>query len=75
MDMNIKRQIFDFVNGSLYALDGKIQKVNKDIFLSSPSNIEIEGLNTTRKGSISCKYMIINKKDLFTFLMKKLKSI
>ncbi|MFB0971405.1 MAG: cell division protein SepF [Tissierellia bacterium] len=44
LDMNIKRQIFDFVNGSLYALDGKIQKVNKDIFILAPSNIEIEGL-------------------------------
>ena len=44
LDMNVKRQIFDFVNGSLYALDGKIQKVNKDIFILAPSNIEIEGL-------------------------------
>lgn len=44
LDMNIKRQIFDFVNGSLYALDGKIQKVNRDIFILAPSNIEIEGL-------------------------------
>lgn len=44
LDMAIKRQIFDFVNGSLYALDGKIQKVNRDIFILAPSNIEIEGL-------------------------------
>lgn len=44
LDMTVKRQIFDFVNGSLYALDGRIQKVNKDIFILAPSNIEIEGL-------------------------------
>lgn len=44
LDINVKRQIFDFVNGSLYAIDGRIQKVNKDIFILAPSNIEIEGL-------------------------------
>lgn len=44
LDINIKRQIFDFVNGSLYALDGRIQKVNRDIFILAPSNIEIDGL-------------------------------
>ncbi len=44
LELNVKRQIFDFVNGSLYAIDGKIQKVNKDIFILAPSNIEIEGL-------------------------------
>ncbi|WP_054251705.1 cell division protein SepF [Neofamilia massiliensis] len=44
LDINVKRQIFDFVNGALYALDGKIQKVNRDIFILAPSNIEIDGL-------------------------------
>lgn len=44
LDQDIKRNVFDFVNGSLYSLDGKIQKVNKDIFILAPSNVEIEGL-------------------------------
>lgn len=44
LNPEIKRNIFDFVNGALYALDGKIQRVNKDIFILAPSNIEIEGL-------------------------------
>lgn len=44
LNKETKRQIFDFVNGALYALDGKIQKVNRDIFILAPSNIEIEGL-------------------------------
>ncbi len=44
LDMDVKRQIFDFVNGALYAIDGKIQKVNKDIFILAPSNIELDGL-------------------------------
>lgn len=49
LDMSVKRQIFDFVNGALYALDGKIQKVNKDIFILAPSNVEIEGLKEELK--------------------------
>ncbi len=44
LDMNVKRQIFDFVSGGLYAVEGKMQKVNKDIFILAPSNVEIDGL-------------------------------
>ena len=44
LDQNLKRQIFDFVNGSLYALECKIQKINKDIFILAPDNVEIDGL-------------------------------
>lgn len=44
LDPDLKRNIFDFVNGALYALDGKIQRVNADIFILAPSNIAIEGL-------------------------------
>ncbi len=49
LDMSVKRQIFDFVNGALYSLDGKIQKVNKDIFILAPSNVEIDGLREELK--------------------------
>lgn len=49
LDMSVKRQIFDFVNGALYALDGRIQKVNKDIFILAPANVEIEGLKEELK--------------------------
>lgn len=38
-----KRQIFDFISGAIYALDGKIQKVTADIFVIAPKNIEIDG--------------------------------
>ena len=44
LDPDVKRNIFDFVNGALYALDGKIQRVNNDIFILAPSNVAIEGL-------------------------------
>ncbi|HLR21346.1 MAG TPA: cell division protein SepF [Tissierellaceae bacterium] len=44
LDTELKRQIFDFINGALYSIEGKIQKVTKDIFILAPNNIEIDGL-------------------------------
>ncbi|NLL82226.1 MAG: cell division protein SepF [Tissierellia bacterium] len=49
LDAGIKKQIFDFINGGLYAIEGKIQKVNKDIFILAPSNVEIDGLKDELK--------------------------
>ncbi|MBC8590439.1 cell division protein SepF [Wansuia hejianensis] len=49
LDSNLKRQIFDFMNGALYAMEGKIQKVTKDIFILAPSNVEIDGLKDELK--------------------------
>lgn len=49
LDLVIKRQIFDFINGGLYAMEGKIQKVTKDIFILAPLNIEIDGLKDELK--------------------------
>lgn len=43
LDKDIKRQIFDFINGGLYSLEGSIQKVTKDIFVLAPNNVEIDG--------------------------------
>lgn len=43
LEPGIKRQIFDFINGGLYSLEGSIQKVTKDIFVLAPSNVEIDG--------------------------------
>ena len=44
LDIDVKREIFDFMNGALYAIEGKIQKVNKDIFILAPPTVEIDGL-------------------------------
>lgn len=49
LDDNLKRQIFDFVNGAIYAMEGKIQKVSKDIFLLAPKHVEIDGLKDELK--------------------------
>ncbi|MBE6082416.1 MULTISPECIES: cell division protein SepF [Tissierellales] len=43
LDGEVKRQIFDFISGGLYSLEGNIQKVTKDIFVLAPSNVEIDG--------------------------------
>lgn len=43
-DITLKKQIFDFISGGLYAMEGNIQKVTKDIFIFAPKNVEIDGL-------------------------------
>lgn len=43
LEPGIKRQIFDFVNGGLYSLEGSIQKITTDIFVLAPDNVEIDG--------------------------------
>ncbi len=41
-DGHVASRIVDFISGSTYALDGKLDKVSKDIFLVAPSTIGIE---------------------------------
>ncbi|MCL2336308.1 MAG: cell division protein SepF [Firmicutes bacterium] len=42
-ELELAKRVVDFVMGVTYALNGSIQKVGRGIFLSVPSNIEIEG--------------------------------
>jgi cell division inhibitor SepF len=42
IEIDKKRQIFDFVSGAVYALNGKIEKVTKGIFVICPKGIEID---------------------------------
>lgn len=44
-----KRQIFDFISGGIYAIEGNIQKVTTDIFIFAPSSVEIDGLKDELK--------------------------
>lgn len=37
------QRIIDFLSGSVYALEGSIQKVTNGIFLIAPSNVDIMG--------------------------------
>ena len=44
LEPEIKRQVFDFINGGIYAIEGKIQKVTRDIFILAPKGVGIEGI-------------------------------
>lgn len=37
------QRIIDFLSGSIYALDGNIQKVSNEIFIVAPYNVDIMG--------------------------------
>lgn len=50
------KRIVDFLNGTLYALGGVIQKLGNGIFLCTPKNIGVEG-------EISTDLELKNKKD------------
>jgi len=43
VEKEVARRIVDFLSGSVYALDGSIQKVSNNIFVIAPSNIDIMG--------------------------------
>lgn len=49
LERETKNQIFDFMNGAIYSLDGSIQKVTKDIFVLAPKSVEIDGLKEDLK--------------------------
>ncbi|MVO99353.1 cell division protein SepF [Paenibacillus lutrae] len=36
-------RIFDFLNGTVYALNGSISKIGPNIFLCAPDSVEIQG--------------------------------
>lgn len=42
-EKEVARRIVDFLSGSVYALDGTIQKVSNSIFIIAPSNVDIMG--------------------------------
>ena len=42
-DPEIAKTIFDFLNGAIYAMDGRIKKISKGIFLLAPENTDIDG--------------------------------
>lgn len=43
MEKECAQRIIDFLSGSVYALDGGIQKVSAGIFLIAPNNVDIMG--------------------------------
>lgn len=43
LDVEKKKQIFEFVNGGIYSMEAQIRKVTKDIFVVAPKGVEVEG--------------------------------
>ncbi|MDK2798632.1 MAG: cell division inhibitor SepF [Clostridiales bacterium] len=43
VEKDVARRIVDFLSGSVYALDGNIQKISNGIFLVAPYNVDIMG--------------------------------
>ena len=43
VDHSQKKRIVDFLSGTVYALDGDIQKVGTDIFLCTPNSVGVKG--------------------------------
>ncbi|MFZ2353481.1 cell division protein SepF [Paucilactobacillus nenjiangensis] len=43
MDTGSAKRIVDFLNGTVYAIDGAIERVGDQIFLCTPHNYEVSG--------------------------------
>ncbi len=43
LDIEKKKQIFEFVNGGIYSMEAQIRKVTKDIFVVAPKGVDVEG--------------------------------
>lgn len=52
LEKDLAQRIIDFLSGSVYALDGSIQKVSNEIFIVAPHNVDIMG---DFKGEVSSK--------------------
>ena len=47
------KRIADFLQGSLYAMNGSLQKLGGGIFLCAPNNVNVEGKITDENGKVS----------------------
>lgn len=43
LDVDIARRILDFAMGSVYAIDGTLQRISDTIFIIAPSSVDISG--------------------------------
>ena len=43
------KRIIDFLGGTIYAIDGKIEKIGGGIFLCTPKNVSVQGKMTSDK--------------------------
>ncbi|MBB1078542.1 cell division protein SepF [Limosilactobacillus sp. STM2_1] len=43
MDSSVAARLVDFLNGTVFAIDGEMKRIGKEIFLCTPKNYEISG--------------------------------
>jgi len=43
LDKDVARRMVDFISGTVYAIDGTIQKVSNGIIIAAPENVDILG--------------------------------
>lgn len=58
LEVDKKRQIFDFVSGGVYALQGNIQKVTKDIYVIVPKGVDVDSANISDAMSKKSLYQV-----------------
>ena len=51
LDPDEARRVVDFVSGTVYGMDGDMQKVTGGIFIAAPSQVEIKGEVSEEKGA------------------------
>ena len=43
LDKTVAKRMIDFLSGTTYAVDGSMHRLNEQLFLLAPKNVEIEG--------------------------------
>lgn len=46
LEMDKKKQVFEFVAGGIYSLEAQIKKITKDLFVIAPKGVYVEGKST-----------------------------
>ena len=57
VETDLARKMFDFLSGATYALRGNIQRINQNIYLFAPHNVNIKAMvdRATESGKSSAK--------------------
>ncbi len=45
-DREVRKRIIDFVSGTIYALDGTLRKIGRNLLVCAPPNVDIDTENT-----------------------------
>lgn len=51
LEIRTAQRLLDFVSGACYALTGELQKIEKDVYLLTPSNVEVSNEFKSELGS------------------------